>query len=164
MTLLEVLLAAAIGITLTAALAQAMTAALNAQTSNRDSNDRVGDARLAMDRIEAAVRLTPSSAALSTKASDATSEGWLAASTLRSGGVTFCVRGIQLVEKSPSANDCAVAAGDRVLATGVTAFSFTRVSNGTFTTVPVLDVGLTLGSGTESVSVTSRIRLGGGGS
>ncbi len=162
LSLIEVAIATAVGATLLVSLGESMRMATRAQVANTSLNDLTQQGRFALQRIEAAIRATPSSATLAAKGSDDSSGNWLASSTYRTGGVTFCLRGTQLIEKSPATTTCTTDNTDRVLAESVSAFSVLTWSPGTALQRNVLDVSLTLASGERSITLASRVRLGGG--
>jgi prepilin-type N-terminal cleavage/methylation domain-containing protein len=162
LTLIELLIALAIGVVIMTAFGNAISVGLQAETVNGAVNAVSQDARFAMQRIETAVRLTPSAPALTAKADDTTSADWLSGSTFLAGGVTYCLRGGQLIEKTPWSAACTVVSSDRVIADNVTAFTFTRYLNGSSFTTPVVEVGLTLAKGSPALSLIAHTRVGGG--
>ncbi|HVL59568.1 MAG TPA: hypothetical protein VM491_24005, partial [Burkholderiaceae bacterium] len=64
-------------------------------------------------------------------------------------------------EKSPATADCAVAADDRTLATGVSAFSFVQYQPAAMLSARVVEAAVTIGSGADAVGVAVKGRLGG---
>lgn len=153
LTLMELLIALAIAALLAAPLGAAVLNALAAQSVASDANDVAQQARFAMQRMEAAVRRTAPHA-LAAKAAD-TSADWLAPSA-------FCLRSNKnLIETTPADTSCNIGSAP-VIAENVSAFSVQSFSAGAGAG-QVIEIQLTVtGASGQSVSLTSRTRLGGG--
>lgn len=153
LTLMELLVALAIGALLAAPLGAAVLNALNAQSVAVDANDAAQQARFALQRMEAAVRRTAPHA-LAAKAAS-TSGDWLAP-------VSFCLRAdSKIIETAPADTGC-TGSGASVIADGVSAFSVQSFSAGPGAAA-VIELSLALsGASGQSISLTSRTRLGGG--
>lgn len=151
--LMEVLIALAIAALLAAPLGAMVLNALSAQSVAGDTNDVAQQSQFAMQRMEAAVRRTAPHT-LAAKAAS-TSDDWLAP-------VAFCLAANdRLIETTPADTTC-VSNSAPVIADGVSAFSVQTYNAGAGAAA-VIEIQLTLAAPTgQSISLTSRTRLGGG--
>ena len=171
LTLMELLIALAIAALLVAPLAAAVLNALKAQSVASDAVDVAQQAQFSMQRMEAAVRCTAPHT-LAAKAAG-TSADWLAPLAYCpwfepvppwpvNSPVAFCLGANQrLIETTPADTTCSSNSA-RVIADGVSAFSVRSFSAGPGA-YPVIEIQLSVTGATgQSVSLTSRTRLGGG--
>jgi len=154
MTLVEVLLATAIGAVLLGALTRAVTEGLQAQTVSRETNDYTYQARLAMDRMATKARSVAPHALSTPPAS--TSGDWFSPTM-------YCLNAgtKRLIETVTTDASCS---GTTALADNVTAFS-ARLPTGTGPLdepAAALTLTLTGASGQQSTTLTTTLRLGGG--
>ena len=152
LSLVELLVSAAIASTLIAPLVLALRSSVRAQAGAVAVNGVNQQARFALQRMAAKVRSTPAATALGAKAADTTG-GWLAPTV-------YCLNGAGAVIETNTFDT--LCAGSRVIASGVTAFSVQTFSAGGGA-APVIEIQLSLaGSQGAAVALTSRTRLGGG--
>lgn len=153
LTLMELLIALAIAALLVAPLAAAVLNALKAQSVAGDTIEVAQQAQFSMQRMESAVRRTAPHT-LAAKAAS-TSADWLAP-------VAFCLGANQrLIETTPADTACTSNSAP-VIADGVSAFSVQSFTAGSGAG-PVIQIQLSVTGATgQSVSLTSRTRLGGG--
>lgn len=150
-TLVEMLAVIAIAATLVLPLAAVVNEAVSAHAVSSDAIDGTQQATFAMQRVIAQVRSTVPHE-LAAKALT-TSGDWLAP-------VVFCLgAGGRLAETTL---DDAACAGGRPIADGVTVFEVREYTAGP-NAAPALDIVLTVaGQSSQTVSLTARVRLGGG--
>ena len=154
LTLMELLITLAIAALLVAPLFAMVMDALAAQSVAAETNDVAQQAQFSMQRMEAAVRRTAPHT-LAAKAAS-TSAGWLAP-------VAFCLAAnSRLIETAPADINCdGNSAPLIVIADGVSAFSVQSFSAGAGAG-RVIEIQLTVTGATgQSISLTSRTRLGG---
>ncbi len=153
LTLMELLIALAVAALLAAPLGAVVLNALSAQTVAGDANEVTQQAQFAQQRIEAAVRRTAPHT-LAAKAAD-TSADWFAP-------VAYCRRAdAKLIETTPADGGCTSNSAP-VIADGVSAFSVQSFTAGSGAgQVIELQLVLTAATG-QSITLTSRTRLGGG--
>jgi prepilin-type N-terminal cleavage/methylation domain-containing protein len=159
LTLIEVLVATAIGAVLLAAINGLVKFGLDAQTEGRNANELAYQGRFALERIAGVARATAPKV-LGTPAAD-TSGDWFAPSGCSGNAcIMYCRNAAnQLIETTSADTGCT---GTTVIATNVSAFSAQLPagmgpvdrSTGVFS--------LTMSRGTRTQSFSSSIRLGGG--
>ena len=153
MTLIELLVATAIGAMLLAGLSSVARQGVLARTQTRDSAEAVYQARFALQRIAAAGRTTAPRTLLPAPAN--TSADWFSPSY-------FCVNpAAALVETTTTDTTCS---GTQVVAERVSNFSVTLPTGaGPLEAVTALvSVTLTGTAGGASITLAERVRLGGG--
>jgi prepilin-type N-terminal cleavage/methylation domain-containing protein len=154
MTLIEVLLATAIGAVLLGALTRTVTEGLQVQTVSRETNDFTYQARLAMERMVAKARsIAPHP--LSTPPAS-TSGDWFSPTM-------YCLNAgaKRLIETVTTDTSCS---GATTLADNVTAFSAQLPVGVGPLDEPAATLSLTLtgANGQQSTTLTTTLRLGGG--
>lgn len=153
MTLIELLVATAIGALLLAGLSTVARQGMLARAQTRDSTEAVFQARFALQRIAAAARTTAPRALLPAPAN--TSADWFSPSY-------FCVNAAAaLVETTTTDTTCA---GTQVVAERVSSFSVTLPTGAGPLEAVTAVVSVTL-TGTASgapLTLAERVRLGGG--
>ncbi|MBK7616685.1 MAG: prepilin-type N-terminal cleavage/methylation domain-containing protein [Burkholderiales bacterium] len=153
MTLVEVLIAAAVGALLLAALAPVARLGGQASAPLRDTSEALYQGRFALQRVAAAAAATAPAAVLPPPAKS--SGNWF-------GTVMFCVNATgSLVETTPSDTSCS---GSTVIAERVSAFSVAVPATAGASDGEVADVSLTLTGpgGGGAITLGERMRLGGG--
>jgi prepilin-type N-terminal cleavage/methylation domain-containing protein len=153
MTLVEVLVASAIGALLLAALAQVARLGEQVRAPLRDSGEALYQGKFAMQRINAAADAAAPAALLTPAAK--TSGNWF-------GTVMFCVNTAgSLVETVPTDSACT---GSTVIAERVSAFSVAVPATAGASDGEVAEVSLTLTGpdGGGAITLGERMRLGGG--
>lgn len=154
LTLIELVIAIAVGSLLLAGLNSIVMLGLRAQVPIESANEQVYRAGFALERIVARTRAAPVKALAGTPV-DSTGD-WLAP-------VMFCrVSGSQTMRETTTSDTTCI--GGAVLAEGVTAFSIQRVSSSRVFDLPVVTVSLTVhvANVPQPVSLTQSVRLGGG--
>lgn len=152
LTLLELLIAAAIAAMILVPLATAMRDALDAQRLATESNDVTQQARFAMQRMVAAVQRTAPHT-LSSKA-PGTTANWL-------DSVTYCLNGSGQILETTSL-DLLCALSSTIIADRVSAFAVQTYNAGP-NAATVIEIQLTVtGTGGQRVALISHTRLGGG--
>jgi prepilin-type N-terminal cleavage/methylation domain-containing protein len=153
LTLVELLVAAAIGAMLLGGLTSVARQAVLARAQTRDGSEAVYQARFALQRVAAAATATAPRALLPPAAN--TSGDWFSP-------VAFCVNGgAALVETTTADTGCT---GTQVIAERVSSFSATVPAGaGALEAVSaVVAVTLTGPGGGGAVTLSERLRLGGG--
>ncbi|HYU70179.1 MAG TPA: prepilin-type N-terminal cleavage/methylation domain-containing protein [Burkholderiales bacterium] len=153
LTLIELLIAMTLAAVILAALDSVVVLGLNAQTSGRQANELVYQARFALDRMAAKARSTAPKV-LTTPLPGATGD-WFSPTL-------YCLKGgNQLVETS-LVTDPGCAAG-AVIANNVTAFSAQLPAGAGPVDDPAATLSLTLeAAGAPVVTLSTSVRLGGG--
>jgi len=157
MTLVELLIATAIGAILLAGLNGLVKIGLDAQTAGRSSNELAYQGRFALERITARARATvPKTLTLPVAG---TSGDWFApAGCLGAACVMYCRNAAnQLIETTTA--DAACNIGTTVLAGNVTNFTATLPASAVR---PAAVLSLTLADAVNTVNLASSVRLGGG--
>ena len=160
LTLIELLIAIAIGVMILAALNSLVSLASDAQTQGRSTNETAYQGRFALERMADKARaLTPK--ALSTPSVDTTGDWFAPSGCSGSACVMYCRNANnQLVETTTSDSACA---GTSVIASNVTALSATLPSNMGAIDRHAGTVTLTMTDHTgNSSSLSLTMRLGGG--
>lgn len=154
LTLIELVIAIAIGSLVLAALNSIVMTGLRAQAPIEAANEQVYRAGFALERIVARTRAVPLKA-LSGAPVDSTGD-WLAP-------VMFCrVSASQTLRETTTSDTTCT--GGAVLAEGVTTFSMQRVSSTRPVDLPVVTVSLTVqvANVPQPVTLSQSVRLGGG--
>ena len=155
LTLIELLIAIVIAVSVLAALNSVTTLGLNAKASGRQANELVYQARFALDRMAAKARSTKPKL-LTTPSPGSTGDWFSSTSTL------YCLNGgNRLVETTVTDTGCTAGA---VIANNVTAFSAQLPAGAGPVDDPVATLSLTLqtASAPATVTLTTSVRLGGG--
>lgn len=148
LTLIELLIATAIGAILLAGLNGLVTLGLDAQTAGRGSNELAYQGRFALERITARARATVPKT-LTPLAANTTGD-WFAP-------VMYCRNAAnQLIETTTADTTCS---GTTVLAGHVTDFAATLPASAVR---PAAVLSLTLADAVNTVNLASSVRLGGG--
>jgi prepilin-type N-terminal cleavage/methylation domain-containing protein len=154
LTLIELVIAIAVGSLLLAGLNSIVMLGLQAQAPVEAANEQVYRAGFALERIVARTRAAPLKA-VSGAPVDSTGD-WLAP-------VMFCrVSASHTLRETTTADTTCT--GGTVLAEGVTAFSVQRVSSTRPVDLPVVTVSLTVhvANVPQPVTLSQSVRLGGG--
>jgi len=158
LTLIELMIAMTLAVAILAALNSVVTLGLQAQTSGRQANELVYQARFALDRMAAKARSTPPTKPLTTPSAGTTGD-WFSVPLSR---VMYCRNsGNQLIETVDSDTGCT---GSVVIANNVTAFSAQLPAGAGPVDDPVATLSLTLQTPGTPATVTlgTSVRLGGG--
>jgi prepilin-type N-terminal cleavage/methylation domain-containing protein len=153
MTLVEVLLAAAVGALLLGALVQVAHLDTQARAPLRDTGEALYQAKFALQRMAAAAAATAPAALPPPPAKS--SGSWF-------GTVMFCVNAAgSLIETTPTDTGCA---GSTVIAERVSAFSVAVPATAGASDGEVAEVSLSLAGpgGGGATTLSERMRLGGG--
>lgn len=153
MTLIELLIATAIGALLLAGLTSVARQGVLARALTRDSSEAIYQARFALQRVAAAAKATAPHALLPPPAN--TSGDWFAP-------VAYCVNGAgALIETTTADTGCT---GTQVIAERVSSFTATLPAGaGALESVAaVIVVTLNGPNGNGAVTLSERVRLGGG--
>ncbi len=153
MTLVELLVAAAVGALLLAALVQVARLGTQARAPLHDTSEALYQGKFAMQRISAAAAAAAPAALLTPGAK--TSGNWF-------GTVMFCVNAAgSLIETTPADTACA---GSTVVAERVSAFTVAVPATAGASDGEVADVSLSLTGpgGGGATTLAERMRLGGG--
>lgn len=153
MTLIELLIAVAIGAVVLAGLNSIVSLGLQAQAAGRQQNELVFQARFALERMVTIARAAPPRLLATPVAG--TTGNWFSP-------VMYCRNaGSQLIETTTSDNACA---GTIVVASNVSAFSAQLPAGAGPVDEPVatLSVTLTNSAVAQTVTLSSSVRLGGG--
>lgn len=153
MTLIELLIAVAIGAVVLAALNSVLSLGLMAQADGGQRNEVVFQARFALERIVTTAR-SASPTLLATPVAGTTGN-WFSP-------VMYCLNGSsQLIETTTTDSGCT---GATIIATNVSVLSAQLPADSGPVDEPVATFGLTLGNGTTSqtVNLSTSVRLGGG--
>jgi prepilin-type N-terminal cleavage/methylation domain-containing protein len=158
LTLVELLITLAIATVLVIPLAAATRSAMSVQTFTGEVNDISQQARFAMQRMTAAVQRT-APYTLSANTDPTSTQDWLSP-------VTYCWGtdhgASRILETTPADSGCKSATAISLTDDNVTAFSVTTYNAGLGANA-VIEIQFTLLSGSkESISLTSRTRLGAG--
>src|SRR5712692_2613545 len=155
LTLIELLIAIVIAVSVLAALNSVATLGFNAKASGRQANELVYQARFALDRMAAKARSTAPK--LLTIPSPGTTGDWFSSTS-----TLYCLNsGNQLVETTATDTGCTAGA---VIANNVTAFSAQLPAGAGPVDDPVATLSLTLQATGVPAAVTlgTSVRLGGG--
>ena len=149
MTLIELLIAVAIGAIVLAALNSVVSLGLQAQAAGRQGNELVFQARFALERMITTARgVSPKLLATPTAG---TTGNWFSP-------VMYCLNGSsQLIETTTADNGCT---GTTVIASNVNAFSAQLPAGAGPVDEPVATLSLTLVNSATPLSTS--VRLGGG--
>ena len=153
MTLIELLIAVAVGAIVLAALNSVVSLGLQAQASGRQGNELIYQARFALERMITTARSVPPKL-LATPAADTTGN-WFSP-------VMYCRNGSnQLIETKTTDPACT---GTTVIAYNVTAFSAQLPAGAGLLDEPVATLSLTLAQSAapQTVTLSTSVRLGGG--
>jgi prepilin-type N-terminal cleavage/methylation domain-containing protein len=154
LTMIELVIAIAVGSFLLAGLNSIVMIGLRAQAPVEAANEQVYRAGFALERIVARTRAAPVKA-LSGAPADSTGD-WVAP-------VKFCrVSASQTLRETTTSDTTCT--GGTVLAEGVTAFSMQRVTSTRPVDLPVVTVSLTIhvANVAQPVTLIQSVRLGGG--
>lgn len=156
MTLIELLIATAIGAILLAGLNGLVTLGLDAQTAGRGSNELAYQGRFALERITDRARATAPKV-LTSPPANTTGDWFEPTGCIGAACVMYCRNATtnQLIETMKGDATCS---GTAVLARNVTAFTAT-IGPGTR---PAAVLRLTLADAVNTVTLASSVRLGGG--
>lgn len=156
MTLIELLIATAIGAIMLAGLNGLVKLGLDAQTAGRGSNELAYQGRFALERITAKARATAPKT-LTLPAAGTTGDWFAPVGCVGAACVMYCrnVTTNQLIETTTADAACN---GTAVLAGHVSAFTAT-IGPGTR---PAAVFSLTLTDAANTVTLSSSVRLGGG--
>jgi prepilin-type N-terminal cleavage/methylation domain-containing protein len=158
-TLVELLIAIAISAVVLKALNGLVKLGSDAQTTGRANNELTYQARFALDRIADKAR-TLAPKVLATPAAGTTADWFAPAGCSGAACVQYCLNGSnQLVETVVSDTTCS---GTTVIASGVTAFTATLPASAGAVDRSTAVLTLALLNGSNSVSLTYSLRLGGG--
>lgn len=161
MTLVELLIAVAIGAIVLAALGSIVTLGLQAQITGRQQNELVYQGRFALERmVDRARSLAPK--LLTAPAANTTGNWFAPAGCVGAACVMYCRNGgNQLIETTTADALCA---GTTVIASNVTAFSATVFAGVGPVDRPIgtLSFTLTHSDAPQPITLTSSVRLGGG--
>ena len=150
-SLVEMLVATAIGAMLLAAMSSVARLAVLSRAQTRDSHDAVEQARFALQRVTLAALAAAPVSLVAPPAN--TSGGWFSP-------VHFCVNAAAaLIETTPADSACS---GTRVIADQVLAFSASLPGGADALESASALVSVTTASGNATVTLTARLRLGGG--
>ena len=157
LTLIELLMATAIGAIMLAGLNGLVKLGLDAQTAGRGSNELAYQGRFALERITARARATVPKTL--TPPAAGTSGDWFAPTgCLGAACVMYCRNAAnQLIETTK--DDVACNIGTTVLARNVTDFAATLPASAVR---PAAVLSLTLADAVNTVTLSSSVRLGGG--
>lgn len=157
MTLIELLMATAIGAIMLAGLNGLVKLGLDAQTAGRGSNELAYQGRFALERITDRARATAPKVLTAPAAN--TSGDWFAPTgCIGAACVMYCRNAAnQLIETTTA--DIACNIGMTVLAGNVTAFAATLPASAVR---PAAVLSLTLADAVNTVNLSSSVRLGGG--
>ena len=158
-SLIELLLATAIGAILLAGLNSVVKLGLDAQTAGRASNEIAYQGNFALQRMaDKALALAPK--VLATPAAGTTGNWFAPTGCAAAACVMYCRKASnQLIETTTADTACS---GSTIIAHNVTAFSAQLLSGANAADDPTANLSLTLTSGNSSVSLSSSVRLGGG--
>ncbi len=159
MTLIELLIATAIGAILLAAMNGLVKLGLDAQAAGRSANELAYQGRFALERITARARATAPK--VLTAAGANTSGDWFAPTGCTGAAcVMYCRNADSELRETTTANaDCNLGT---VLAGNVTAFAATLPAPVSPPGRPAAVLSLTLAAAGNTVTLSSSIRLGGG--
>lgn len=160
MTLIELLLATAIGAILIAGLNSVVKLGLDAQTAGRSANEIAYQGSFALARIADRARATAPKV-LATPAAGTTGDWFAPAVCSGAACVMYCRNpaASTLIETTTADTGCG---GSTVIAGDVTAFSAQQPAGANAGDAPVAVLSLTLARGASSLTLTSSVRLGGG--
>ena len=154
-TLIELLIATAIGAILLASINGLVKLGLDAQSAGRNSNELAYQGSFALERITAKARDTAPKT-LTAPAANTTGDWFAPTGCIGAACVMYCRNAAnQLIETTTADAACS---GTAVLAGNVTAFAAT-IGPGTR---PVAVLSLTLVKADTTVNLSSSMRLGGG--
>ncbi len=159
-TLVELLLAVAIGAILMATLNGLVKLGLDAQTTGRAGNELTYQGRFALERIAAAARASVPKV-LAVPAANTTGDWFAPAGCSGAACVMYCRKTStsELIETTTADTGCT---GTTVIASKVSAFSATLpAAMGQFDRQTAV-IGLTITDGSKTVSLSASTRLGGG--
>ena len=160
MTLIELLIATAIGAILLAALDSLVKIGLDTQVAVRGNNELAYQGRFALQRMtDKALTLAPKT--LATPAAN-TSGNWFAPSGCTGAAcVMYCRKASsnQLIETTTADTGCT---GTTVIANNVTAFAAQLPSGASAAGSPIANLSLTLSNDSASLTLARSVRLGGG--
>lgn len=159
MSLIELLVAIAVGALVLAGLNSVLSLGLSAQTDGRLRSDAVFEARFALERMVAAARgVAPK--LLATPTAGTTGNWFAPAGCAGAACVMYCLNaGRQLVETTTADSGCA--AGTPI-ASAVTAFAAQLPAGAGPVDRPLATLSLTLDNGTATQVLATSVRLGGG--
>jgi len=161
MTLVELLIAVAVGAIVLSALGSIVSFGLRAQVAGRQQNELVYQGRFALERmVERARSLAPK--LLAAPAANTTGDWFAPAGCVGAACVMYCRNaGNQLIETTTADAACA---GTTVIASNVIAFSAALVASVRPADRPTGSLSLTLthGDAPQAITLTSSVRLGGG--
>lgn len=163
LTLLELLIAVAIGALVLAALQSVVSLGLRAQTAGGQANELLYQGQFALERMLDKARSTAPKL-LTTPAADSTGNWFAPAKYCRNASSQL----IETTTSDPNCTNCnscnTVTAGTTVIASNVTAFSATLPSGAGPVDEPVAVLRLTLthSAAAQPVTLTTSVRLGGG--
>lgn len=161
MTLVELLIAVALGAIVLSALGSIVSLGLRAQVTGRQQNELVYQGRFALERmVDRARSLAPK--LLTAPAANTTGDWFAPAGCVGAACVMYCRNaGNQLIETTTADVACA---GTTVIASNVTAFSAALVASVGPVDRPIGSLSLTLthSDAPQAITLTSSVRLGGG--
>ena len=155
MTLIELLIALAIGAIVLAALNSVVSLGLQAQASGRQGNELVFQARFALERMVTTARSVPPKLLTAPPVGNATTVNWFSP-------IMYCLNGSsQLIETTTTDAGCT---GTTVIANKVTAFSAQLPANAGPVDDPAANLSVTLTDtvSNNTITLATSVRLGGG--
>lgn len=155
-TLIELLIATAIGAILLASINGLVKLGLDAQTAGRSTNDLAYQGNFALQRITDRARATAPKT-LAAAAANTTGDWFAPTGCIGAACVMYCLNAVnhQLIETTTADAACS---GTAVLAGNVTAFA-AAIGPGTR---PAAVLSLTLANAGSTVNLAASVRLGGG--
>ncbi|OGS95313.1 MAG: hypothetical protein A3H31_12765 [Gallionellales bacterium RIFCSPLOWO2_02_FULL_57_47] len=155
-TLIELLIATAIGAILLASINGLVKLGLDAQSAGRSANELAYQGSFALERITAMARATAPKT-LTAPATNTSGDWFAPTGCIGAACVMYCLNTVnhQLIETTTADSACS---GTAVLAGNVTAFT-AAIGPGTR---PAAVLSLTLADAGSTVNLASSVRLGGG--
>ncbi len=158
-TLIELLIAVALGAILLAALNSLVKLGLDAQAEGRNTNELAYQGRFALERMAARARATAPKV-LASPAANTTGNWFAPAGCTGAACVMYCLNaGSQLIETTTADTTCS---GSTVIAMNVGAFSATLPAGMGPADRSLAVVSLTLANAGSTLALSSSMRLGGG--
>ena len=159
MTLIELLIATAIGAILLAGMGGLVKLGLDAQSAGRSANELAYQGRFVLERITDQARATAPKILTAPAAN--TSGDWFApAGCIGAACVMYCRNAAkELIETTTADTTCS---GTVVIASNVAAFSATLPAPAVPPGRPVAVLSLTLADSGSTITLSSSVRLGGG--
>ena len=160
MTLVELIIAIAIGAILLVSLNSVVHLGLEAQSNGQATNEIAYQGRFALQRmVDQARSLTPK--VLTTPAADTTGDWFAPDGCTGTDCVMYCrnTTSNNLIETDVTDTTCS---GTTIIVNSVTAFTAQQPAAATVATNPVIILSLTLSNDNTSITLDSSVRMGGG--